>query len=86
MIGMRVGRNIAKGNRIVGGLLQLPAGEDPGGVAVKQQRQQHLRMKGFRPDSGVGHLQLVQVQLRHHIHDEARQMLLWKPVLHRRRK
>ena len=56
VIGMRVGRNVAKGNRVVGGLFQLSTGEHPGRVTVKQQGQQHLRVKGFRAHSGVGHL------------------------------
>ncbi len=86
MIRMRVGGDVAEGNRVVGRLLQFPAGEHARRIAVKQQRQQHLRVEGFRADSRVGHLQLVQVQLRHHIDDEAGQMLLGKPVLYRRRK
>jgi hypothetical protein len=85
MVRVGVGGNVANGNGIIGGLFELAAGKNAGGIAVKQQGQQHLRMASFRADSGVSHLQLVQVQLGDDIDDKARQMLFWKPVLHRRR-
>lgn len=39
VVRMAAGRNVAEGNRVMGGALQFAAGEHAGGVAIHQQRQ-----------------------------------------------
>ena len=84
VIGMGVGSDIPKGHRIIRRLFQLAARVDPGGIAVKQQSQQHRWRIGRRATTGIGVLQGPQIQLPEHLHDESRQVVLWKPFLHRR--
>ena len=47
MVGVQVGSNVAEGQGIVGGTLDLAAGEGARGIAVNQQRQQHRRVVGI---------------------------------------
>ena len=44
MIRMRVARDVAKSKRVIGGTFQPTTGEDAGGVAIDQDRQQRGRM------------------------------------------
>ena len=53
MIGMGAGGNVAESNRIVGRPLQLTTGEDAGGVAIDQNRQQEGRMVSLRAAASV---------------------------------
>ena len=63
VIGMGVGSDIPKGHRIIRRLFQLAARVDPGGIAVKQQSQQHRWRIGRRATTGIGVLQGPQIQL-----------------------
>jgi hypothetical protein len=47
--------------------------------------QQKLRVVGCLPRSPVAAGHRPQIQTRNHLHDESRQVLLWQPLVHRRR-
>ena len=57
----------------------------PGGVTVHQQAQQHRRVVGIAAATGVLPCQRAQVQLVDDLHHKAREMILGKPLVHRRR-
>jgi hypothetical protein len=85
VVGLGVGSDEAHGHRVVAGALDLAAGVQPGGVAVDQQAQQHRRMVGIAAATRVLTRQFAQIQLVDDLHHEARQMILGKPLVHRRR-
>jgi hypothetical protein len=85
VIGMRVGRDEPKRHRVIGRPLDATAGELPRGVPVEQQRQQHRRRKRRHSATRVLPVQLREVQLLDRFHNEARQVILGQPFLHRRR-
>ena len=64
MVRMLVSGDVAKRHRVVGGLLQLAAGEYPGGVAVEQQRYQQGRMIGsLAATTGISTRYLTEIEL-----------------------
>jgi len=71
-----VGADVAKRDRVVGGQGQLATGEDPGRIAVEDQRHQHLRVVGFGAGAGVRRHQMTQVELLDDLHHKPRQVLL----------
>jgi pimeloyl-ACP methyl ester carboxylesterase len=85
VVGLRVRSNEAKRHRVVTGALDLAAGVHASGVAVHQQAQQHRRVVRIAAASGVLADQLAQVQLVDDFDNKARQMILWQPLVHRRR-
>src|SRR6266516_2595556 len=82
---MKVRGNEAKGDRVVGGALDLARGEDPRGVAVDQQRQQHGGMIRRRPRATIRFDHCREIQLIDHFHHEARQMPRGEPFIDRGR-
>ena len=85
VVGMIVGCNEPKRHRVVGRPLELPAGERPRRVAVNQQAQQHPGMIRRRPRASISSAHPAQVETVDHFDDKPRQMLLRKPLVHRRR-
>lgn len=85
VIWVGVGGDEAKGQRVMGGALDLAAGKHAGGVAIDQQRQQHRRVVGGAAASGIGLGHDTDIKPLHHFHDEACQMILRQPVLDGRR-
>ena len=80
MIRMLASADVTKRHRVVRRLLQLAAGEHPGGVAGEQQRYQHGRMIGSptaTPAISAGYS--TELELVYNFHHKTRQMLLWKP-------
>ena len=86
VIGIGVGADEAKRNRVVGGLRQLAAGEQASGIAVEQQRHQHRRMVGRRARPPVSRHQMAQIQLINDVDDEPCQVFLRQVILYARRK
>ncbi len=76
VVRVQVAGNEPKRQRIVGGPLDLAAGEAPGGVAVDQQRQQHGRVIGRAPGPGIRLHQRTQIQAFHHLDHVACQVAL----------
>jgi len=85
VVGMTVAGDITKGQRVVGGPLDLATGEGARGVAVDQHTQQHGRRVGVTATPGIGPFQGGQVLAFHHIDDIARQVGFRQPLLHRGR-
>lgn len=85
VVGVGVGTEVAKRNRVVHRLGQLAAGEHARGVAVKQQRHQHRRVVGTRAGAGIGANQVTQVELINNLGHEPRQMVFRQVLLHGRR-
>src|ERR1019366_8837291 len=88
VIGMLVGRQEAKGHIFMGSGFDLARAIDPHAVAVKQEPQHHLWRIGRLAAAILGIVRGIdrtKVQRLHHIHQKARKMLLWKPIVQRRR-
>ena len=86
MIRMLVSADVTKRHRIVRGLLQLAAGEHPGGVAVEQQRYQQGRMiRSLASITAISAGYFTELQLLYYFHYKARQMRFRKPLLKGRR-
>ena len=86
MIRMLASGDVAKRHRVVRRLLQLAAGEHPGGVAVEQQRYQHGRMiRSLAATTGISAGYFTELELLYNFHYKARQMLFRKPLLNGRR-
>ena len=85
VVGMIVGRDEPKRHRVVGRPLELPARKHPRRVAVNQQAQQHPGMIRSRPRASIRPAHPAKVETVDHFDDEPRQMLLRKPLVHRRR-
>ena len=83
VIGMGIGGDVAKRDRVMGGLLDAPATEGAGGIAVDQQRQQHRRVIRRRACAAILAGQRRQVQLLDNVHHKARHMVLGQPFIHR---
>jgi hypothetical protein len=86
VIRMAVGADEPAGDRIVGRLRELAAGEHPRGVSVKQQRHQHRRVIRSRACAPIGANQELQVELIDDLHDKSRQVFLRQVVLDTRGK
>src|SRR6202021_3401197 len=68
--------------------LNLARAVDPHRVAVKQDSQHHLRRVSGLAATILGLIRTIdraQVQRRHHVHQKARKMPFWKPIVERRR-
>src|ERR1039458_6151458 len=88
VIGMLVGRQEAKGHIFMGSGFDLARAIDPHAGAVKQEPQHHLWRIGRLAAAILGIVRGIdrtKVQRLHHIHQKARKMLLWKPIVQRRR-
>ena len=83
MIRLRVGGNIAKGDRIVRRRLNAPARIHARGVAIDEQAQHHCRMIGGGTGPTVLPGQRREIELIDDIDYEARQVILGQPILHR---
>ena len=81
MVGVAACSNEAKGYRVVGRPFEFAAGEDAGGVAVDQERQQGGRVVRLGAASGILPGELGQVELVDHFNNEAGQMVLVEPVV-----
>ena len=85
VIGVAVGRNVAKCQRLVGRRLDAPARIGPARIAVDEQREQHRRVIGRRACAAIGAGHARQVELIDNLDHEPRQMTLGQPVFNRRR-
>jgi hypothetical protein len=83
MIGLLVGGDVAKGNRVMSGGLDAPARIHAGGVAVNEQAQHHRRMVGRRAGTPILFGQRRQIQLINDVDYKARQMIFAQPVIDR---
>jgi hypothetical protein len=81
VLGVLICRNVTKRNRIVCRPLQLARRELPGRITIKQQRYHLLGLIGCRTSAGISRANRFQVELRHHVDDKARQMILGDPLL-----
>lgn len=80
---MGVGRNKAKRYRVIGGTFNLAAQMHAAGVAVDQQAQQDSRVMGRRAASGILTCEILQIQSLNYFDDEACQMVIGQPLVHR---
>ncbi|MCY1551868.1 hypothetical protein D9M68_882280 [compost metagenome] len=85
MVGVGVGRHIAKRHRVVGRAFDLAAGMHAVGIAVDQQAQQHGRMVCGRTPAGVLAGQLAQIELLDDLYHEPRQVIIRQPFVYRGR-
>ena len=85
VVGMLVRRDEAERHRIIGRPLQLAARKHPRRIAINQNAQQHLRVIRRRTGAAIAAAHRPKVQPLDHLHNEPRQMLLRKPLVHRRR-
>ena len=85
VIRMGFRRQKAEGHRIVGGPLDLAAGEHAGGIAINQQSQQYRRMVRRRSPSAVTAHQSAQIQLLDDFDDESSQVVVREPLVDRGR-
>ena len=85
VIGMLVGGYEPEGHGVIGGPLQLAAGEHARGIAVDKNGKQHRRMIAGRTRAAIDLAHRGQVQPLHDLHHEAGQMPLRQPVLDGRR-
>ena len=85
VVGMIVGRDEAKRHRIIGRPLQLAARKHPRRIAVNQNAEKHARMIGRRSRTAITPAHRAKVEPVDHLHNEARQMFLRQPLVHRRR-
>ncbi len=81
VIGMVVGGNVTKCERIIGRLFQFTTGKDACRITVKQQSQQHFWMMRLGAAPGVGRFNLTEVELFYDVYDKPGQMLLGQPVV-----
>jgi hypothetical protein len=75
VIGMRVGAQESHRHVLMGAALNLPAGENPGRVAVNQQTQHHRRRILFVARAALVDLRLPQIEFRHCILHEMHKVL-----------
>jgi hypothetical protein len=76
-------RDVAEGYRVVGRSLDSAIGENAGGVAIIQQRQELRGVLGRAASSCAGLLQTTYIQSIDHFDDEPRQMIFREPVFYR---
>ncbi len=76
VVGVLVCGHKAEGDRIVGGVFQLAAGEHARGVAVNQNGQQQCRVIRIAPAGAVGAFHGLQVQLIDNLNNKSRQVML----------
>ncbi len=75
VVGVQSARNIAKGDRLIGGLFNLPRTEHPSGIAIEQQAQQNFRRVRLAATSLIANVDAIQVKLGNHVHDKAGQVV-----------
>ncbi len=85
VVGMIVGRDETKRHRVIRRPLQLAARKHPRRVAVNKKTHQHPGMVGRRTRAAILATHRAKVEPVDHFNHKARQMLLWQPLVHRRR-
>ena len=85
MVGLLVGGDIAKGDRLMRRRLDAPARLNAGGVAVEEQAQHYRRVIRRRARAPGLPGERRQIELIDDIDHEARQVVLGQPILHRGR-
>src|SRR5450759_223134 len=83
---MIVSRNEAERHRVIGRPLQLAARKHARRIAINKNAQQHSRMIRRRSRAAITAAHRAKVEPLDHFHNETRQMLLWKPLVHGWRK
>ena len=81
MVGVGVGGNEAKSDRVVRGRLELAAGEHACGVAIDQNGQQSSRVMGLGATPCILAREPGEVELVNDFHHEAGQMIFTEPIL-----
>jgi len=84
VVRMIIGSNEAKRYRVIGRPFQLAARKHPRRVAINQNAEQHAGMIGGRSRAAITAAHRPKVEPVDHLHNEARQMLLGKPLVYRR--
>jgi hypothetical protein len=85
VVGMIVGRDEPKRHRVIGRPFQLAARKHPRRIAVNKKTQQHSRMVGRRTGAAIIAAHRPKIEPIDHFDNEARQMLLRQPLVHRGR-
>src|SRR5450759_1260827 len=83
---MIVGRDKTERHRVIRRPLQLAARKHARRITVNKNAQQHSRMIRRRSRAAITAAHRAKVEPLDHIHNETRQMLLWKPLVHGWRK
>src|SRR5210317_880105 len=88
MIRMLVGREYPKRNRVIGRLFNLAGRWHPHRIGIEKKAHHHRRIIGWLPPTFqfIGAIDLAQINLLHHIHDEVHKIVLGQPLLHVLRK
>jgi hypothetical protein len=73
-------------HRVIGRPLQLAARKHARRTAINKNAQQHSRMIRRRSRAAITAVHRTKVEPLDHIHNETRQMPLWKPLVHGWRK
>ena len=83
MVGVRVGRHVAKRHRVVGRALDLAARMHTVGITVDQQPQQNRRVMRGRAATRVLLDEVAQVEPVNDFNHKARQVIIRQPLVHR---
>ena len=81
---MAIRGNVAESYRVVGVPFQFPAGEYPGGIAIKKQGCQHDRIIGVWAATGIGFLERRKVELVDNLNDKPGKVSFRQPLLNGR--
>ena len=76
VIGVGVGGNVAKGQTLVAGPLDLSAVIHPSGIAIDEQSEKGCRMMRVFAASGIGFNERAQIKPFDYVDDKARKMIL----------
>jgi hypothetical protein len=80
VIGVRLRAQEPHRDVLVSGPLNLPAGEDAGGITIDEQPEHHARRIVRIAGAAFIDARALQVQLAERIHDEMRQMIGGHPI------
>ena len=82
MVRMAVRGDVAEGDGVVGGRLDLPARPDSGGVPVEEECQEHPGIVGHGASTCVGRSQRTKIELPDYFHHEAGKVIVGEPVFY----
>jgi len=82
VVRMAVRGDVAEGDGVVGGGLDLPARPDSGDVPVEEQCQEHSGIVGHGASTCVGRSQRTEVELPDGFHHETGKVIVGKPVFY----
>ena len=85
VIGMIVRRDEPEGHRVIRRPFELAARKHPRRITINQKPDQNLRMIRRRTRATIAAAHRTQVKALDYLHNKPRQVLLGKPLIHRRR-